>query len=114
LQIFLVRNELFRRLVNECANPDPAWIFCDDFEENRSTQYFEGAALVSNNRTADAGWDGSTAVKGAFKKGVVGAGGTKVAFGKTPPLPSAFRRRATSSFAKQSRFGSMRRDKKTS
>lgn len=70
--------------VNECANPDPAWIFCDDFEQDRSNQYFEGQSFVSNNRTAGEGWNGSTAVKGAFKEGVVGAGGMKVAFGKTP------------------------------
>jgi hypothetical protein len=70
--------------VNECANPDAAWIFCDDFEQDRSAQYFEGKSFVSNNRTAATGWNGSTAVKGAFKQGVVGAGGMKVAFGKTP------------------------------
>ncbi len=70
--------------VNECANPDPAWIFCDDFEQDRSAQYFEGKSFVSNNRTAGAGWNGSTAVKGAFKQGIESAGGMKVAFGKTP------------------------------
>jgi|GEM_PF-944528 len=69
--------------VNECANPDPAWIFCDDFEQDRSAQYFEGKTFVSNNRTAGEGWNGSTAVKGEFKQGVAGAGGMKVAFGKT-------------------------------
>lgn len=69
--------------VNECADPDPAWIFCDDFEEDRSDQYFEGHAFVKNNRIEGEGWNGSTAVKGAFKQGAIGAGGMKVAFGKT-------------------------------
>src|SRR2546426_2583697 len=25
----------------ECATPQPGWIWCDDFEQNRLSQYFE-------------------------------------------------------------------------
>ncbi|HSG82883.1 MAG TPA: hypothetical protein VLC48_11565, partial [Gemmatimonadota bacterium] len=28
-------------VVAECAAPDPAWIWCDDFESDRLDRYFE-------------------------------------------------------------------------
>lgn len=69
----------------ECANPEPGWIWCDDFEEDRLSRYFEyndkGGSFV---RAAGVGVDGSYGMRARFAEGQVGAGGLQVAFGRTP------------------------------
>lgn len=69
----------------ECALPDEAWVFCDDFESDRLKQYFEyDNGNKSFVRSARVGMDGSWGMKTTFQKGQVGAGSLKLAFGKTP------------------------------
>ncbi len=69
----------------ECATPQPGWLFCDDFEQNRAAQYFErdtaGGSFV---RVAGVGRNGSWGLRARFNVGQVGAGSWKVAFGRTP------------------------------
>lgn len=67
-------------LANECETPEPAWIWCEDFEIDRSSDYFEGSA----NRQPDTGVAGSTAAAFEFQAGEQSGGGFKVAFGRTP------------------------------
>lgn len=67
-------------LVQECDAPAPAWIWCDDFEADRSADGFEGSA----ERRPGAGLRGSTAAAFTFEAGKQGAGGIKIAFGRTP------------------------------
>jgi len=72
-------------LVNECQNPQPGWIWCDDFEVNRLSSYFE---YDNDNgdfvRMGGVGVDSSTAMRAVFQRGEVGAGNLKLAFGRTP------------------------------
>lgn len=67
-------------LVNECEANRPEWIWCEDFEIDRSADYFEGRS----RRQADTGLHGSTAAAFTFTEGQRGAGGIKIAFGRTP------------------------------
>ncbi|HWH03321.1 MAG TPA: Ig-like domain-containing protein [Gemmatimonadales bacterium] len=69
----------------ECASPQPGWIFCDDFEQDRLSSYFEtdGVGTVFN-RTAGVGKDGSYGMDGHFTAGALTAGDLHLAFGKTP------------------------------
>jgi hypothetical protein len=68
-----------------CANPGPGWIWCDDFEQNRTASYFEyDAANGSFVPDATAGRTGGTAMRGHFNVGQDAAGSLKVAFGRTP------------------------------
>ncbi|RFA29183.1 hypothetical protein CAI21_10465 [Alkalilimnicola ehrlichii] len=66
--------------VNECDNPQPEWIWCDDFEEDRMSAYFE----ASMPRRDGAGIDGSTGIVGQYLLGTAEAGNLKLAFGRTP------------------------------
>lgn len=70
---------------NECAAPRPEWIWCDDFEQNRLSRYFEvdtaGGRFV---RAAQVGRDGSWGMRARFGAGQVSVGSLKVAFGRTP------------------------------
>ncbi|HEX7090799.1 MAG TPA: Ig-like domain-containing protein [Longimicrobiales bacterium] len=72
-------------LVNECSQPGDGWIWCDDFDQDRLSQYFEyderGGAFV---RAAGVGIDGSGGMRARFSAGQVNAGNLKLAFGKTP------------------------------
>lgn len=69
----------------ECATPGAGWIFCDDFEQDRSSSYFEtdGIGTVFN-RTAGVGFNGSYGMDGHFTAGASSAGDLHLAFGKTP------------------------------
>jgi len=71
--------------VRECDDPEPAWIWCDDFEDNRLSSYFE----ASMERRAAVGRDGSHAAVARFHPQRSEAGNLKVAFGRTPS--AAFR-----------------------
>ena len=67
-------------LTNECSSPQSGWIWCDDFETDRSSDYFAG----STDRQSSVGLNGSVGAAFHFKKNAQGAGGIQVAFGRTP------------------------------
>ncbi len=73
--------------VAECASPKAGWIFCDDFEQDRLSSYFEtdGIGTVFN-RTAGVGKDGSYGMQGHFDSAATSAGDLHLAFGKTPSV----------------------------
>ena len=72
-------------LPNECDTPQPGWIWCDDFDQDRLAQYFEfDGAKGSFARTAAVGNGGSWAMGAHFAAGQVSVGSLKVAFGRTP------------------------------
>jgi hypothetical protein len=73
-------------LVVECASPAAAWIWCDDFEADRLERYFEygnpgGDGFV---RADGVGVDDSYGMRVRFAADQVGAGGMKLAFGRSP------------------------------
>lgn len=69
-------------LSNECITPEPEWIWCDDFEVDRSADYFEGTV----DRQTGTGVGGSIAAAFHFTQNNSGAGGFKIAFGRTPSV----------------------------
>lgn len=72
-------------LADECQSPGPGWIWCDDFDQNRLSSYFEfDDGGGSFQRTAGAGADGSTGLRAQFSPGQVGAGSLHLAVGRTP------------------------------
>ena len=68
-----------------CASPQAGWIWCDDFEVNRTASYFEydnaGGSFV---RATGVGVNGTMGMRGHFNAGQSNAGSLKVAFGKIP------------------------------
>lgn len=77
-----VRN---RPVIHECDAARPEWLFCDDFETNRLSRYFEYRNPDSSFTRADSvGVLGSAGMRVRFRKGQVDAGSLKLAFGKTP------------------------------
>ena len=72
-------------LANECASPEPGWIWCDDFDQDRLGQYFEyQSAGGSFARAAGVGNEGSYGMRARFAQGQVNAGALHLAFGRTP------------------------------
>ena len=74
---------------NECATPDPAWIFCDDFESDDPMvgegRYFEYGDDEGDCAVAEgAGLFGSRGLRSHFEVGEVEAGGMKLGFGRNP------------------------------
>src|SRR5438046_8732638 len=69
---------------SECATPPPATIWCDDFEVDRLSSYFERLSPNTFDRTAGVGLDGSYGMKAVYTPGVSQAGDLKVAFGRSP------------------------------
>lgn len=72
-------------LASECAQPDAAWIWCDDFDQDRLSSYFE--YVKDNNsflRTASAGADSSWGMVATWAPGQQAAGALHLAIGKTP------------------------------
>ena len=71
--------------VAECSTPESSWIWCDDFEEDRLSSYFEyddaGGSFV---RAQGVGVEGSSGMRVRFDAGQVGAGALHLAFGDTP------------------------------
>ncbi len=69
----------------ECAVPKEGWVWCDDFESDRSEAYFE---FVTRNgaftRAAGVGIDSSVGMRARFRLGQVDAGALHLAIGKTP------------------------------
>jgi hypothetical protein len=73
-------------VAGECATPQTGWIWCDDFEQNRLSSYFEydnsGGGFV---RAASVGLNGSYGMRARWSTtGQVSAGALHLAFGKTP------------------------------
>jgi len=69
---------------SECATPPPGTIWCDDFEVDRLSSYFEHLSPSSFARTAGVGLDGSSGMRAVYTPGVAQAGDLKVAFGRSP------------------------------
>src|SRR5207253_10775019 len=69
---------------NECASPPVGTIWCDDFEVDRLSSYFEHLSPSSFARTAGVGLDGSAGMRVVYTPGVAQAGDLKVAFGRSP------------------------------
>jgi hypothetical protein len=72
--------------INECARAKGAWIWCDDFEQDRLSQYFEyDSADGRFVRVAGAGVGGSFGMRARWDSvGQVAAGFLHLAIGKTP------------------------------
>jgi hypothetical protein len=71
--------------VGECATKAAAWIWCDDFEQDRSASYFEvQRARGGFTRDAAVGLNGSMGMRARFTAGQVAAGSLHLAFGRTP------------------------------
>lgn len=71
---------------NECATPRAEWVWCDDFEQDRLSSYFEydsaGGRFV---RAPGVGVAGSFGMRARWDSaGQVGAGSLHLAIGKTP------------------------------
>ncbi|MEW6750539.1 MAG: hypothetical protein AB1505_06125 [Candidatus Latescibacterota bacterium] len=65
--------------------PDPRVIWCDDFDEDRLSRYFEYDDDDGDfRRVAGVGRHGSTAMRARWEAGDVGAGSLHLAFGRTP------------------------------
>ena len=70
---------------NECNNPGQGWIWCDDFEQDRISSYFEYDNDEGDfSRVASTGLGSSTGMRTIWQTGEVGAGSLKLAFGKAP------------------------------
>lgn len=69
----------------ECASARPEWIWCDDFEQDRSASYFEVLPAKGSFVRAEAvGIGGSFGMRARFQAGQVDAGALHLAIGKTP------------------------------
>jgi hypothetical protein len=69
----------------ECAAPRAEWIWCDDFEQDRLSRYFEYDAAGGNfARTGGTGYNASTGMRAHFNVGSTSAGSLHLAIGKTP------------------------------
>ena len=70
----------------ECDAPKPGWIWCDDFEKDRLSSYFEYAPVDGGFvRLPGVGYGGSAGMRARFSRvGQVQAGFLHLAFGKTP------------------------------
>lgn len=71
--------------VAECDKPQTGWIWCDDFERDRRSAYFEyDSAGGRFRRTADVGFRGGWAMRANWSAGTVAAGALHLALGRTP------------------------------
>ena len=75
---------------SECDNPDPAWIFCDDFEVNRMTSYRETSSLHGRLLRVDGvGRNGSYGMQTKYDPAhsvyTSGSGKLELTFGRVPP-----------------------------
>src|SRR5205807_623217 len=72
---------------NECAFPPAGTIWCDDFEINHLSGYYEVGSPTPPNtftRTAGAGWGGSYGMRAVYTPGAPDAGDLKLVFGNNP------------------------------
>jgi hypothetical protein len=63
----------------------PEWIWCDDFEQNKLSSYFDSSDQGSFARSAGVGFNGSIGMRATWSAGVENAGSLKLAIGLTPP-----------------------------
>ena len=71
--------------VAECATPRAAWIWCDDFDVDRLSSYFErSSAGGAFARVSGVGRGGSFGMRATYQPGIPDAGNLKLAFGATP------------------------------
>ncbi len=72
--------------IAECATPRPGWIWCDDFEEDRLSRYFEHSSKDGLfERTSGVGYGGSSGMRARFTAArQIDAGYLHLAFGKVP------------------------------
>jgi len=72
-------------LTNECQNPQPGWVWCDDFDVDRLGSYFE---YNDDNgdfiRVNGVGEEGSWGMRAKFQTGETAAGELHLALGRTP------------------------------
>ncbi len=72
-------------LANECATPHIGWVWCDDFEQDRSAKYFEvDNAGGTFTRVAGVGNQGSYGMRIQWAAGQQNGGSLHLALGKTP------------------------------
>lgn len=74
-------------LVNECSLAKTDWLFCDDYEMDRSSKYFEHSNKNQFYRTSDVGLGGSMGMKAEFRQAdgdQHDTGSLKIGFGRTP------------------------------
>src|SRR5207302_1411665 len=69
---------------NECVNPPAGTVWCDDFEVDRASSYFERLSPSTFAREAGVGYGGSYGMRAVYTPGVSQAGDLKVAFGRSP------------------------------
>lgn len=75
---------------SECTNWQALhsdWIWCDDFETNLLSNYFEVSGPVV--RTAGVGRNGTFGIQSSFAQGSENGGSIKLAFGSTPGFRQA-------------------------
>ena len=72
-------------LTDECQRAEPEWVWCDDFDQDRLSSYFEyhdaGGSLV---RAPGIGLEGSSGMRAHFGAGQADAGSLRLALGRTP------------------------------
>jgi hypothetical protein len=72
-------------LANECATPGTGWIWCDDFDVDRLSSYFEyNNPGNSFTRVNGVGNSGSYGMRSRWNAGQVAAGALHLAIGRTP------------------------------
>jgi len=73
-------------LATECTAPRRGWIWCDDFEQDRLSSYFEVSDAGGRfMRATGVGAAGSTGMRGVYTTAAqTGSGSLKLAFGRTP------------------------------
>jgi hypothetical protein len=68
-----------------CADARPEWLWCDDFEQDRTGRYFEYVnPSGSFTRERGAGRGGSIGMRARWTRGQVDAGSLKLVFGRNP------------------------------
>jgi hypothetical protein len=74
-------------VTSECAAPRPEWIWCDDFDDDHLSRYFEyDSAQGRFVRREGVGIEGSGGMVAHWTKGQVSVGSLHLAFGRTPTL----------------------------
>lgn len=72
-------------VVAECSSPAAAWVWCDDFEQDRLASYFEvNTASGRFGRVAGVGRSDSYGMRGRWTVGASNAGALHLALGQTP------------------------------
>ncbi|WP_168121490.1 cohesin domain-containing protein [Paenibacillus sp. HB172176] len=70
--------------VNECDAIQTAWLFCDDFEQDRLSSYYLQNKPSTFGLATDGGIDGSASMLAQFQGSYSRPGNLGFAFGKTP------------------------------